>query len=153
MIVFEYLWAHPSDLSAELWRDKEGTRSCVKLTTVLEHFFFFSVLYNSPYMCVIQNSSQAKKITLILLLICKRHGYVYLKWIGVLSSASASFCFCFSRIETAHDWHLLLFAQKSSFSPHRQIFCLSLSRLDLYMKPLSANTLNSLINIILTDLD
>lgn len=94
-------------------------------------------------LCIIQTSSQVKKISLILSLICKRHGYVYLKWMGVLSSASASFWLVFGFVfsstdrNKAHDWHLLSFAQKSSFSliwtasPEKQIFCLSLSKLDL----------------------
>lgn len=41
VIVFEYLYAHPSDLSAQLWQDEGGTRSWVKLTTPF--------LYNSPF--------------------------------------------------------------------------------------------------------
>lgn len=107
---------HASELSAELWQDEGGAGSRVKLAnTLLEHFIFCTIALT---LCIIQNTSEVKKIIRILFLIRKRHGYVYLKRIRVLSLAYASFWFVIFFLvphsdEEAHD--ILFFAQKSSF--------------------------------------
>lgn len=66
-----------------IWRSV-GKISCLEPTTVFEHFFLYSV----PYCCILPEKIKGED-DFFPLLICKWHGYVYLKW-----NKSVVFCFC-----------------------------------------------------------